>query len=40
MFRTQAYQEPSQTSKIEFFVNIVIDGKPLTILTKSSILDI
>ena len=41
MFRTQRrIKEPSQTFNTNLFVNIVIDAKPLTIFTKSSILDL
>ena len=34
------YQEPSPTSKVKLFVNIVINGKLLTIFAESSILDL
>ena len=34
------YLEPIQTSKMELFVKIVNSLMPLTILTKSSILDV
>ena len=34
------YQEPSQTSKMKLFVNIVIGGKSLTIFAESSILEL
>ena len=37
---SEAYPEPSQTSKMELFVKIVKGGNPLTIFEKSSILDI
>ena len=35
-----AFLEPSQTSKMEFFVKIVNGIKLLTMFTKSSILDV
>ena len=35
-----AFSEPSQTSKMELFVKILNSIKLLTVLTKSSILDI
>ena len=37
---SEAYPEPSQTSKMELFVKIVKGGNPLTIFEKSSILDV
>ena len=37
---SEAYSEPSQTSKMELFVKIINGWKPLTFLTKSSILDV
>ena len=40
IFKKQVYLEPSQTSKIETFVKIANNLMPLTIFTKSSILDI
>ena len=36
----EAREEPSQTFKLELFVNVVIDYKWLTIFAKSSILDL
>ena len=36
----KAYLEPSQTSKIELFVEMVNGFEPLTIFVKSSILDV
>ena len=38
--KTEVYLEPIQTSKMELFVKIVNILRPLTILTKSSILDL
>ena len=32
--------KPSQITKMELFVNVVIDGKSLTIFAKNSILDL
>ena len=40
IFKKQVYLEPSQTSNIETYVKIVNNLMPLTIFTKSSILDI
>ena len=40
IFTLKVYLEPIQTSKIELFVKIVNSLMPLTILTKSSILDV
>ena len=37
---TEAYLELSQTSRMEFFAKMINDWKPLTILSKSYILDI
>ena len=37
---TEAYSEPCQTSKSEYFAKINNDQKPLTIFTKCSILDV
>ena len=37
---SEAYPEPSQTSKIGLFVKIVKGGNPLTIYKKSFILDV
>ena len=36
----ETYSEPSQTSKVEFFVIIVNDGKLLSIFAKKSILNV
>ena len=37
---SEAHPEPSQTSKMEFFVKIVNGLNPLTIFGKSSMLDV
>ena len=37
---SEAYSEPSQTSKIELFEKVVNGFQPLTIFEKSSILDV
>ena len=39
-FQTEAYSEPSRTSKMELFAKIVNSRTPLIIFTKSSILDV
>ena len=39
-YSTQLELEPSQTSKMELFAEIVNDYQPLIILVKSSILDL
>ena len=36
----EAYLEPLQTSKLELFAKIVNGFKPLTVFSKSSILDV
>ena len=40
IFKDKVYLEPIQTSKMELFEKIVNSLMPLTILTKSSILDV
>ena len=40
IYNTEANSESSQTSEMEFFVKTVTGWKPLTILAKSSILDV
>ena len=37
---SETFSEPSQTSKTELFAKIINNWKPLTIFTKSSILDV
>ena len=39
-YSTQLELEPSQTSKMELFAEIVNDYQPLIVLVKSSILDL
>ena len=39
-FKTEVYSEPCQTSKMGFFAKITEGSKPLTISTKSFILDV